>query len=356
MNDLFFVNGRFLTQKLTGVHRYAFEMCCALKEIGCNFIVLSPQNILSDYSCSFEVRKIGKRSSHFWEQIELPLYLRKNYKNSLLVNFTGLGSILHKRFITTIHDVSFLINPKWFSRFYYLWYKNITPIVARKSLKIITVSNFSKNELISRLNISPAKIEVVYNAVSEKIACEQNNLDLSQKGNYILTVSSLDPRKNFIRLIEAFHLINQKNYKLYIVGKRDKVFTAQNYEKLNQSNIMFLGYVSDEELSHLYQNATIFVYPSLYEGFGIPNLEAMTNSCPVVTSNIPPHIEICQDAAVYFDPEDVNDIASKMEMVINDLSLRQKLIENGKIRAKDFSWKKSAEKLMQIINSEMKQH
>jgi len=348
MEYSFLINGRFLSQKLTGVHRYAFEMCCALHEIGCKFLVLAPQNILDDYHYSFEVKKIGKLTSHMWEQIELPLYANKHHKKTILISLTGLGSYLHKNNICTIHDLSYLENPLWFSKFYYYFYKFLTPLTAKKALKILTVSNFSKHEIINKLEIHESKIEVIYNAVSENIV--NRNPKSITKEKYILSVSSLDPRKNFNRLIEAYNSLKDCDYKLYVVGKNNRVFGDIKLNAEQNANIIFTGYVNDIELAELYCKATLFIYPSLYEGFGIPNLEAMSNNCPVLTSNIPPHKEVCGNAALYFDPEDIHDIAATISNALSNKHVRDELIDKGSKRVLNFSWIDSANKILQIIN------
>jgi glycosyltransferase involved in cell wall biosynthesis len=348
MQNEIIINGRFLTQKLAGVHRYAFEMCCTLHKLGYKFIVLAPQEILSEYEYPFEVKIIGKLSSHFWEQIELPIYLYKHYRNHILISFTGLGSVLYNKNICTIHDLSFLENPAWFSKSYYYLYKYLTPLVARRALKIITVSEFSKSEIVNRMAIPAEKIEVIYNAVSEKLI--KSDKQVSTGNKYLLSVSSIDPRKNQIKLIEAFKILNNKDYKLYFIGEKNKVFGKQNKLDNNDPNIVFTGYLNDSELSHFYRNATIFIYPSLYEGFGIPNLEAMANSCPVITSSIPPHLEVCQDAVLYINPNDPIDIANKIRLLINDLNLRNELAAKGEKRIKLFSWQNSARKLIDLLD------
>jgi glycosyltransferase involved in cell wall biosynthesis len=347
MIDFFIINGRFLSQKPTGVHRYAFEMCNALHKLGCNFIVLAPKNILSDYNFDFKVKQIGNMSSHLWEQIELPLYLSNHYKNTILISFSGLGCVLHKKNICTIHDLSYLENPKWFSKFYYYLYKYLTPITAKNAIKVLTVSEFSKNEICKKLKIERNKVEVIYNAVSDQIT----NLDSEPivKEKIILSVSSLDPRKNFIRLIKAYESLENCDYKLVVVGKNDRVFRNVGLNLENNTNIFFTGYLSDMELKKLYSKAALFVYPSLYEGFGIPNLEAMSNGCPVLTSNIPPHIEVCQEAAIYFDPLNEKDIANQISELIHNTITQKKLIKLGSQRVSQFSWTNSAKKLISLL-------
>ncbi len=345
MDRTYIINGRFLSQKMTGVHRYAYEMCCALHRADFKFVVVAPKKILLNYICPFQIIQVGRTTSHIWEQFELPFYVRKHYKKSILINFTGTGSLFHKNIVSTIHDLSFLENPKWFSKSYYLFYRYLTPMVVKKAKKIITVSNFSKKEIITRLEVQKDKVVVVYNAVSDKIKLKNE----VKKEKIILSVSSIDPRKNFLRLIEAFEQLQSWGYKLVIVGEYNDVFGKNNLFQDND-NVKFTGYISDDELVTLYKKASVFVYPSLYEGFGIPNLEAMSNGCPVVTSNIPPHREVCEKAALYFNPYSSEDLGKKIKKLIENENFMAEMIQRGYERTQSFSWDKSAEKLIKTLN------
>ena len=229
-------------------------------------------------------------------------------------------------------------------------YKVLTPIIARKALKIITVSEFSKSEIINILKINPNKIIVISNAVSKKLLLFNEGKVLLPEV-FLLSVSSIDPRKNQIQLIRAFNLLANKNIKLYIIGKNNKLFGKHKIIENNNPRIIFTGYLSDSELFYYYKKATAFIYPSLYEGFGIPNLEAMINNCPVITSAIPPHYEVCKEAALYFDPYNPEDIAAKISIVIGNESVRKTLIENGIKQVRLYSWEKSAQELINILES-----
>lgn len=348
MKQFFIINGRFLTQNTTGVHRYAYEICCALSEIGADFKVVVPKGRLDTYDCPFDVIEYGKLSSHFWEQISLPLFMKKYYPKAILLNFTGLGAILHKRKICTIHDLSFLENPSWFSFLYYHLYRLLMPIVARKSLKIITVSQFSKTEILKYFGVASDKVQVVYNAVSIQ-TLNQNAVVAKEK--YILSVASIDPRKNFIRLLKAFQQLKTKGYKLLIVGKKNqKIFKKLELAPDDMTNVHFTGYVSDQQLSDYYAKATLFIYPSLYEGFGIPNIEAMSNGCPVATSSIPPHIEVCGEAATYFDPANVQDIKEKIDYLLQNEQYREHMIQKGYQQVKKYDWIQSAQQISECID------
>lgn len=206
------------------------------------------------------------------------LFITKRWK--ILINFSGIGPVIVKNKIMTIHDLAFLHNPSWYSSAYRLIYKNLTPLGAKTSKKIITVSDFSKREIIKFLGIDGDKIEIVPNAVSQIFTEENPGNETRSQEKYILTVSSVDPRKNFAMLLKAFSMINDSSLKLYIIGGESKIYTTSIkylFKSEQNDNIKWLGRVPDSELKQYYNNAACFIYPSLYEGFGIPPLEAMAS-------------------------------------------------------------------------------
>ncbi len=340
MSKPIYINARFLTQKITGVQRFGMEISKQLQNF-CDCVFISPPNILyDDLSKELNVQIIGRSSSHIWEQFELPIYL-KQMGSPLLFNYNGLGPIFYPNKIITIHDLSFMENPQWFSWQYSMFYKFFTSVSANYSKKIVTVSKFSKDEIIRKLNLSSSKIDIIYNAVSMNETDDTNNLIGSP---YILTVSSLDPRKNLNRLIEAFNKLGLSDYKLVVVGSSNKIFNKSNKSIANE-NIIFWGHADNKELISLYKHADLFVFPSLYEGFGIPPLEAMSVGCPVISSNATSLKEVCGDAAVFIDPYDINSISTAIQKLINDKEIRSRLIEAGYKNVARFSWRKSAEKL-----------
>lgn len=343
-----FINGRFLTQRLTGVHRFAFEMCKAMKRIGADITVIAPQNVLESYKCEFKIVKIGKTSGHLWEQIELPLYMRKHHKNELLISFSGLGPVFRKNHISTIHDLAFIVNPAWYSKSYTFYYKLMTPILARNAKKIITVSNYSKKEISKIYPVLKNKIYVIYNALSDMF----KSINVSKKKNdeeYVLTVSSMDPRKNFPRLVEAFMKLDKLPYKLYIIGGKPANFEDIKFSNYSEDKIKFLGYVADEQLVEYYKNASLFVYPSLFEGFGIPPLEAMSQDTPILLSDIEVLREVCGDTAFYCDPYNINDIAEKISYVLLNKGEAEKKVTGYPEQLSKYSWDLSAKKLMNLI-------
>ncbi len=355
---MLYINGRFLTQPMTGVERYAYNLCKALAELHQPFTLICPQAPVQDcYDVSnLQIVHYGRGNSHFWEQCILPFFFigKKNY---VVLSFTGLGSILIRHKIMTIHDLSFLENPKWFSRAYYWWYKVMTPLAVKTSRHIITVSEFSKREILRFYPLLKNQdISVVYNATDENLFRPLSEIEKPRE-RFALAVSSLDPRKNFARLIEAFDDIH--DCELYIVGSNHRVFGTEHEDesvKSVQSVVHYLGRVSDEELVRLYNQAVCFIFPSLYEGFGLPPIEAMSCGCPVLVSDIPVLHEVCGDAATYFNPYDPNDIRKVILQFLADhdhgdgspdLSLR--FYQENRPRDLRFSWTTSAKVLISLL-------
>lgn len=352
---MFVVNGRYLTQKATGVHRYAFEICNKLHEMGVDFHVAIPKEINPDYKFSFKTVVCGSLSTHLWEQISLPRYLKKIGK-PLLISFTGGGILNYDNQIMTIHDVSHERYPEWFAKNYYRYYHYLMPRTGRKSHAILTVSEFSKNEIVDTLKLDPNKIHIVHSNVPfhtkptrEEVLDYKSDTD----EKYIIAVSNMDPRKNFIRLAEAFSQIEDKSIKLYIIGMRTKAFNTPDLQKLKGENIVLPGYIDDNTLQKMYQDALLSVYPSLYEGFGLPPLESMTYGCPAIASNIPALREISGDAALYVDPYDVNDITQKINLLAKDEKLRKEMQLKGLEQIQKYSWEKSAKQVYELAQKYM---
>ncbi len=348
---MFVVNGRYLTQKATGVHRYAFEICNKLHEMGVDFHVAIPQEIDPGYKFTFKTVKCGSLNTHMWEQISLPRYL-KSIGSPLLISFTGCGPLNYDNQIMTIHDVSHERYPQWFSKNYYRFYHFMMPRIGRKAHAVLTVSEFSKDEIVDTLGLDKDKIHVIHSNVpfhnkpsKDEILNFRRNPDAER---YIIAVSSMDPRKNFVRLVEAFDKIEDKSVKLYIIGMSFKAFNTPDLQKLINERVHLPGYIPDEALQSMYQNALLSVYPSLYEGFGLPPLESMTYGCPAINSSIPALREVSEDAALYVDPYDVEDMTIKINQLLEDESLRQALRLRGLEQIKKYSWDKSAKQVYEL--------
>ncbi|MFW6008622.1 MAG: glycosyltransferase family 4 protein, partial [archaeon] len=324
----------------SGIGRYSSNLINQFKEynnLKPKISLLSNENKNEDLC--FEKIKINSKVFSLKEQIEIP-YLAKNkydiYHSPHFV-FPVMGKT---NLILTIHDLTPLLFPDYFSIVARTYMKVMIHIAKLKARKIITVSNNTKNDLIRLFNISPQKIKVIYNGVKHKKKCNNKGKigkikkKFKIKYPYILYVGNVKPHKNIVRLIKAFKIIN-KNYNkinLVIVGSRDNsykelIHTISNFPR--KDNLILTGFVSDSELENLYSNAELFVYPSLYEGFGLPPLEAMTRGTPVITSNLSSLPEVVGDAAIKVNPYDIDELANTIEMALFDNVLRKKLIKRG---------------------------
>lgn len=243
-------------------------------------------------------------------------------------------------------------------RFFAELRKNIYKLVKEVD-SIITVSEFSKMRLIKQVGAKKKQIYVIYHGVSK--AFQRNPLENSKerlkKYNinfpYLLFVGKHDPLKNLIRLIEAFKLIKEEfsQYKLVIVGEYSwfsEVIKKRINELKLEKDVIFTDYLADEVLCHFYQNADVFVFPSLYEGFGMPVLEAMACGTPVVASNVCSLPEIVKDNGILVNPYDVEDIANGIYKILKDDNLRQDLIKKGLSYVKEFTWEKAAKKHIKV--------
>ncbi|MFQ5677076.1 MAG: glycosyltransferase family 4 protein, partial [bacterium] len=293
-----------------------------------------------------QVTKIGIWGGHLWEQISLPIYLRKQ-KNPPLLNFVNTGPISYENQITVIHDLSFVRYPASFSKQFCFYYSKIIPRIIARSKKIITVSKFTRDEIIKIFGVHKNKIAVVYNFLSEKLLrlSKEDYGNENKYGDYVLTVSSLNPRKNLKRILQAFNLAKLKNAKLLIVGENRRIFRREDLSQHLNDNVIFTGFVEDEELVRLYKNAKLFLYPSLYEGFGIPPIEAMLCGCPVIVSNVSSMPEICGDAAFYVNPLDPNEIKDAVLEVYHNKDLRENLVRKGLKVVNQFNFDRSLKAL-----------
>lgn len=345
-----FINARFLTQPLTGVQRFSLEISKQLILIRDDLIFLVHcKNEIIDQSLLnlFNIQEIKGGKGHYWEQVTLPLYLRKN-GNPLLLNLSNTAPIFYGNKISTLHDIIFIKYPQSFSRQFILFYKLLFPLILKTSKSIITVSEFSKKDISNFYKYDSSKVEVIYNATSSFFSKETNaNIEKNNNNEYCLAVSSPNYHKNFSALIEVYNKIDT-NVELKIVGSASAVFSHMNYKE-NNSNIKFLGRASDDELVELYRNAKYFIFPSLYEGFGIPPLEAQACGCPVISSNAASLPEVLNNSAIYFDPLNPAEMKEVIQNSLDDELLRNELIKRGFSNVKKYSWSFSAKKLNKLL-------
>lgn len=292
-------------------------------------------------------------------KIKPDVYLSPDGLNTLNLNLPNATVIHDIGFARMEHQIPFLAEKYWRWR---------TPQVIRSSSKIITVSEFSKKEIIENYPHAKGKVEVVYNGFTHNfkpISQEEKQIikdEYSNGQDYLLYVGSIHPRKNVGNLVRAFEKYkanHSSSVKLVLAGRW--AWKSEETKKLMENSpvkndIISTGYISEEQLSRLMSAARGFCYISLYEGFGIPILEAMAAGTPVMTSNVSSMPEVAGDAALLVDPKNVDEIALKMEQLIQDDVLRSKLIEKGHKRLDHFNWDRSAEKVYQILTALHREH
>ena len=338
------INARFLTQKITGVQRVAVEICRRLPESiqGKPIIFVAPRGVLVN-TIEKKIQQFGRFKGQLWEQIDLPLYLKKQ-ENLLLINLVGIAPVFYKNKIMFLYDLAFKHHPEWFSFSFQKMYNLFIPISLKNSRTIITDSKYVKLDIVKTYNAPENKIHVIYAAQSSKFV---NKNGVREK--IILTVSSIDPRKNLERIINAFNTL-KSDYKLVVIGQKNKTFANIQLDKeIQNENIIFTGYLSDENLIDYYNKAELFIYGSLFEGFGIPPLEAQACGCACMVSKVTSLPEVYENSVEYFDPYSIESIATKMNEMINNKDKIEKLRSRGALNLKRFSWVVSTNKLTAII-------
>lgn len=352
------INARFLTQPITGVQRYAIELVKALDALlesgeldktQVSYILLAPKGTCHELNLNnIPLKQVGILRGHLWEQIELPLYSHGQF----LLNLCNTGPLIKHNQIVTICDASVFACPAGYSKAFRLWYQFLLPILCRNAKKIITISEFSKSELVKYCGGMADKISPILLGVDNfsRIDVDKTILDKHALGTtpYVLAVSSMNPNKNFAAFAQAIEILEEVNFKVVIAGGANSKVFGRNAAQL-PNFVIQVGYVSDAELHALYNHADCFVFPSLYEGFGLPPLEAMACGCPAIVSNAASLPEVCGDAALYCDPYNPADIAEKIKRIMNDAEMREDLRKKGLARAHQFTWKKCARETYVVI-------
>jgi glycosyltransferase involved in cell wall biosynthesis len=298
----------------------------------------------------------------FREQIHVPWVLHRERPDVYHAPHYVLPAGVRCRSVVTIHDCIHLMFPQYLpNRAAYAYARASMWAAARRSDRILTVSEASKRDILHFFNVPPEKIVVVYNAIDDHFRVTPPEEDVARvreryqlDHQFVLYVGNIKPHKNLVRLIEAFAELRRTGFdevKLLIIGDQisrlPALRRAVHSHKLHK-HVRFLGYVSDQTLGALYRLASAFVFPSLYEGFGLPPLEAMASGTPVITSNLSSLPEVTGDAAVLVDPYDVDSIVDGMRRVLSDPVLAAELRRKGIERAREFSWERSVAKTRQV--------
>ncbi len=336
------LNARFTSQPKTGVQRCATEIA---KRIGAQVTPLRPR------------RPLTGLAGHAWEQLYLPVAAQ----GKLLWNPNCTGPVMMRRQICTFHDVIVLDHPEWFSPRFAAWYRWLLPRVARHCRALIAVSQYTKTRLIEVLGVNPEKITVIPNGVCEtfrpagadEIAAAREWLGIGDRP-FLLSVCALEPRKNLGRLLRAWSAAQSRvpsQMELVLVGASGSlsIFPRQSAVTLPERTRV-VGYCQESLLPALYSAATTFLYPSLYEGFGLPPLEAMACGTPVIASKTTSLPEVVGEAALLIDPMDPESIAAAIVRLAGSQQQRRELRELGLSRSASFSWDLTAKRTWELLS------
>lgn len=369
-NDLIvWINARFLMRPVTGVERVAREVITAiirdhLSLNGCfNFAgktvrfqliaPCSPVPLINPWS-ELPLIQTGFFQGHLWEQIDLPRCTAGHF----LLNLCNTAPLFKRLQWTFLHDAQTFAIPLNFTPALRYWYRFMFRCVARTGLGVVTNSFFSASELSRFLGIDRSRFCVAYLGADHVDRIEsvvtprlQDLFSKLRSQPFVLAVSSDNPNKNFASVISALESMGSNVPACVIVGKKnDRVF-AQS--RLLSDRVYHLGYVSDGELIALYRHATVMVYPSFYEGFGLPPLEAMWHGCPVVVSSTSAMPEINGDAVLYCEPDKPLTLATALNLLINNDDYRCVMSNLGRIKAKSYTWRKTAAVIMNFLKSKI---
>lgn len=359
----------------TGIGTYTYQLLSALNSINSlnEYLLFMPKSSSCDipFNNSFHIKNISDDNrSNFWDEVNIPNMLMDKDIELYHVPQNGVGLPENKTspFVITLHDIIPYKMPETVGDTYLRIFNEEMPDIVKRCDGIITVSEFSKQDIAKAFNFPKDKIfvthlaaEAIYFPMDREFCRTEIKKYYNIEDDYILYVGGFSPRKNIVGLIEAFAKLTNKykrNIKLVIAGKQGKSYSI--YKKRAQDlgieeKVIFPGFIEIEHLPYLYNAAEVLVYPSFYEGFGLPPVEAMACGVPVITSCLTSIPEVTLDAAVLINPWDVEELCSTMIEVLCDETLRDKLILKGLVRSSELSWQNTAKGTLlaysKIINS-----
>jgi glycosyltransferase involved in cell wall biosynthesis len=347
-----YLNGKFLAQRTTGVQRVAMQLMQALDALAQGrWVLLCPPAAVVPALRHIEVRRVGRAAwpLHAWEQGVLP----HAAADGLLVNLSGSAPAFVRRQVCMLHDAAVFDRPQAYTLPFVAWYRWLFRRLARRAEGLLTVSVFSRDRLAEHLRIPPDRLRVLPNGADhlDAVISDPSILDRFELGDkrFLLAVGSANTSKNLSLLTEAFvRLPSDPTLRLVIVGAAHRrVFAEATVAEA--PGVVRVGPVADAQLKALYGRATALVFPSLYEGFGLPPLEAMACGCPVVAARAASIPEVCGGAALYFDPSSVDGLATVLRQIVGDEALRRRLREAGAERARSYRWSDAAAKLLAAL-------
>ena len=329
------INARFRKLHITGIERYAREVSSRL-----------PSEVVHEIVPSYAS---GGLSGYVWEQSALPFRLTKN---DVLWSPANVGPVAVSRQILSLHDVASLDHPEWFAKSVAQLHGILLPMLARRVLKIVTLSEFSRSRIVARLGVPETSVQVVHPGVSQgflEVNAPERTVTRALPPRFALAYGSDDPRKNSRLIARAWASIAKTDPDLHLClfGAPSRLFSSK-LRDVYSKNVHFLGYVPDHELPEVYRRAQMLIYPSLYEGFGLPIIEAMASGIPVVASDIPVFRELFDCSALLVNPLSVAELADAVSLLARHSIARQEYIRAGVTCARKFSYDKTAAALVSL--------
>lgn len=356
----------------TGVEWYAYNLIRELKTVipADQRVVLYSREPLRDGLEALPVNwesRVLSWSGRFWTQLRLSWEMKKRPPDLLFVPAHALPLIMPKHVVTTVHDIAFAVRPEFYApseRYYHMF---ATRLAVRKASRILAVSAFSQNELLRLFRAAPEKISVThlgydagrFRRIEDRAELRQVLGQYGLAQPYFLYVGRLESKKNLAGLLRAFRNFKAGRgagdpVKMILVGKMGVGYQSAMAEAAHYAaDVIELGYVAPEHMAHLYSASAAFVFPSWYEGFGLPVLEAWACGTPVIASRAASLPEVCADACHFIDPAREETLTAALGMILTDEDTRARLVESGRLRLQDFSWKKTAELTWRALEAEL---
>jgi glycosyltransferase involved in cell wall biosynthesis len=344
------INGRFVTQRMTGVQRYACEIVASLEEIFSQDgdlarrlgfrLVLPPGADVKLALSHIDIRQTKFGSGHAWDQFVLPWY-----ETSGVLSLGNFGPVLAQNHIVCIHDANTFIEPESYSRAFGLAYRTLLPLIGKRAGKVATVSQFSADMLVKYGVCRREKIFIAPNGHEHALQWDARRAEIPLlkllKRPYVLLLGSSAKHKNVDVILDQARGLDAAGIDIVVVGAASSIFSAK-VSNVQSRNIHSTGYVGDDDLAALYEGALCLAFPSK-RGFGIPPLEAMARGCPVISSNAASLVEVGGDAVAYVDPDHGDGWRDAIIGLAGNQDLRATMAAQGRKRAALFSWKRSAQ-------------
>lgn len=357
MTQARYINGKFTAQATTGVQRVASRLVQALDQLApalsTRWVLLCPPGSAVPLLRHIECRVIGRpgEALHLWEQWRLPHAAR----DGSLLNLAGSAPWRVADSVCLIHDAAVFDHPEAYALAFRTWYRLLFRHLARRSAHLMTVSMFSQERLSRALGVAPQRISVVRSGADHLNEVVPDASVLTdhglQRGRYFLAVGSANPTKNLHRLVSAFMALpaSADPMKLVIVGGRNTRVFAGATSVAEATGVVRTGPLGDARLKALYQDARALIFPSIYEGFGMPPLEAMACGCPVLAARAASIPEVCGSAALYFDPRSTAAMTQALSRACGDAVLLQRLRQDGAAHVASFTWAASVRRLCAVL-------